>query len=47
MKLEFHHINYVAEDVDRLHDFYTNILGLDDIPIQSFPRPEATPRNLS
>lgn len=28
MKLEFHHINYVAEDVDRLHDFYTNILGL-------------------
>lgn len=42
MKLEFHHINYVAEDVDRLHDFYTNILGLADIPIQSFPRPEAT-----
>ena len=34
MKLEFHHINFVSEDVDRLHDFYTQILGLDDIPVQ-------------
>ena len=42
MKLEFHHINFVSEDVDRLHAFYTGVLGLDDIPIQSFPRPEAT-----
>jgi len=42
MKLEFHHINFVSEDVDRLHDFYTQVLGLDDIPIQSFPRPDAT-----
>ncbi len=42
MKLQFHHINYVSEDVDRLHDFYTEVLGLDDIPIQTFPRPEAT-----
>ncbi|EDM71806.1 putative glyoxalase [Roseobacter sp. AzwK-3b] len=42
MKLEFHHINYVSEDVDRLHDFYTNVLGLEDIPIASFPRPKAT-----
>ncbi|MEM7214359.1 MAG: VOC family protein [Pseudomonadota bacterium] len=41
MKLEFHHINFVAEDVDRMHDFYTNVLGLDDIPIQNFPRTEA------
>lgn len=38
MKLEFHHINFVADDVERLHDFYTNVLGLDDIPMQSFPR---------
>ncbi len=38
MKLEFHHINYVADDVDRMHDFYTNVLGLDDIPQQNFPR---------
>ena len=42
MKLEFHHINFVSEDVDRLHDFYTQVLGLDDIPIQSFPRPDVT-----
>lgn len=42
MKLEFHHINYVADDVERLHRFYTDILGLEDIPIESFPRPEET-----
>ena len=42
MKLEFHHINLVSEDVDRLHHFYTNTLGLSDIPITSFPRPEET-----
>jgi len=42
MKLEFHHINFVSEDVDRLHDFYTNILGLDDIPMENFPRTEET-----
>ena len=42
MKLEFHHINYVAEDVDRMHDFYTNVLGLDDIPQENFPRTEAS-----
>lgn len=41
MKLEFHHINFVADDVDRMHDFYTNVLGLDDIPQQNFPRTEA------
>ena len=38
MKLEFHHINFVSEDVDRMHDFYTNVLGLDDIPQSQFPR---------
>ena len=42
MKLEFHHINFVAEDDDQLHEFYQNILGLSDIPIRSFPRPTAT-----
>ena len=42
MKLEFHHINFVADDVDRMHDFYTNVLGLDDIPQENFPRTEAT-----
>jgi catechol 2,3-dioxygenase-like lactoylglutathione lyase family enzyme len=42
MKLEFHHINFVSENVDRMHDFYTNILGLDDLPQENFPRTEAT-----
>ena len=38
MKLEFHHINFVADDVSRMHDFYTNVLGLDDIPEDQFVR---------
>ena len=42
MKLEFHHINFVSDDVDRLHRFYTEVLGLDDVAIENFPRPEAT-----
>ena len=42
MKLEFHHINFVSEDVDRLHNFYTKILGLDNIPTEMFPRPDET-----
>ena len=41
MKLEFHHINFVSEDVDRMHDFYTKVLGLDDIAQENFPRTEA------
>ena len=41
MKLEFHHINFVSHDVDRLHDFYTNVLGLADIAQEEFPRTEA------
>ena len=41
MKLEFHHINFVSHDVDGMHDFYTNVLGLNDIPPQNFPRTEA------
>ena len=41
MKLEFHHINFVSKDVDGMHDFYTNVLGLDYIPMESFPRTEA------
>ena len=42
MKLEFHHINFVAEDVDRLHHFHTDTIGLSDIPISAFPRPKET-----
>ena len=41
MKLEFHHINFVSRDVDGMHNFYTKILGLDNIPIDKFPRTEA------
>lgn len=37
MKLEFHHINFVSEDVDRLHDFYTQILGgVPSLPKHSY-----------
>ncbi|GAB5447373.1 VOC family protein [Gymnodinialimonas sp.] len=42
MKLEFHHINFVSKDVDGMHDFYTDVLGLADIPSENFPRTEAT-----
>lgn len=42
MKLEFHHINFVSENVDRIHDFYTEVLGMDDIPPGDFPRTEET-----
>ena len=41
MKLEFHHINFVSEDVERMHDFYTRVLGLADMPQSRFPRTEA------
>lgn len=41
MKLEFHHINFVSEDVDRMHAFYTDILGLDNIDPTQFPRTKA------
>ncbi|WP_171132921.1 MULTISPECIES: VOC family protein [unclassified Ruegeria] len=41
MKLEFHHINLVADDVDRMHDFYTDVLGLADIPQENFPRTQS------
>ena len=42
MKLEFHHINFVSKDVARMHDFYVNVLGLDDMPQSDFPRTEAS-----
>tara|TARA_B100000579_G_scaffold286673_1_gene237642 strand:+ start:155 stop:307 length:153 start_codon:yes stop_codon:yes gene_type:complete len=37
MKLEFHHINFVSKDVGKLHDFYTKILQLENIPMENFP----------
>lgn len=42
MKLEFHHINFVSDDVDRMHDFYTRVLGLADVPPENFPRTDKT-----
>ena len=42
MKLEFQHINYVSKDVDALHDFYVDILKMDPIAPQNFPRTDAT-----
>ena len=42
MKLEFHHINYVSEDVEALNDFYINILKMDPIPTHNFIRTTAT-----
>lgn len=42
MKLEFHHINFVSHDVDKMHDFYTKVLQLHTIPIDQFPRPKET-----
>ena len=42
MKLEFHHINFVSNNVSKLHDFYTKVLQLENIPVENFPRPEET-----
>ena len=42
MKLEFHHINFVSKDVNKMHDFYTKVLKLENIPIENFPRPQET-----
>ena len=42
MKLEFHHINFVSKDVDKMNDFYKKILCMDSIPIENFPRTEET-----
>lgn len=42
MKLEFHHINFVSKDIDKMNNFYKNILCMDSIPIENFPRTEET-----
>ena len=41
MKIEFHHINYVSKDVDKLNEFYTSVLGLNEVPPESFIRSES------
>ena len=42
MKLEFHHINFVSKNIDNMNQFYINILEMDSIPIEKFPRTEET-----
>ncbi len=42
MKLEFHHINYVTRNVEKLNNFYKNILQMDSISEDNFKRTKAT-----
>ena len=42
MKLEFHHINYVTRNVDKLNNFYKKILQMDSISEENFKRTKAT-----
>ena len=42
MKLEFHHINFVSKNIDNMNNFYKNILSMDSIPIEKFPRTKET-----
>lgn len=42
MKLEFHHINYVTKDVEKLNNFYKNILQMESISEDNFVRTKAT-----
>ena len=42
MKLEFHHINFVSKDVSLMNNFYRDVLGMDEIPVDKFPRTRET-----
>ena len=42
MKLEFHHINYVSQDVEELDNFYRNVMKIEIITPEKFPRTSAT-----
>ena len=42
MTLEFHHINYVSQDVDELDNFYLNVMKMENIAPEKFPRTSAT-----
>ena len=42
MKLEFHHINYVSQDVEELDNFYRNVMKMETIAPEKFPRTFAT-----
>ena len=42
MKLEFHHINYVSKNIEELDMFYQDILQMQTISPEKFPRTTAT-----
>ena len=42
MKLEFHHINFVSRNIEELNMFYKNIMQMETIPPEKFPRTAAT-----
>ena len=42
MKIEFHHINYVSENIEELYVFYQDIMQMDAISPKKFPRTIAT-----
>ena len=42
MKLEFHHINYVSENIEELDIFYQDIMQMEKISPEKFPRTPAT-----
>ena len=42
MKLEFHHINYVSKNIKELDMFYRNVMQMETIPPEKFPRTAAT-----
>ena len=42
MKLNFTD-NFVSKDIDKMNDFYKNILCMDSIPIENFPEQKKQP----
>ena len=42
MKLEFHHINYVSQDVEELDNFYRHVMKMETLSPEKFPRTSAT-----
>ena len=42
MKIEFHHINYVSKNIEELDIFYRDIMQMEIISPEKFPRTAAT-----
>ena len=38
MQLEFHHINFVSTDVNRMHEFYTSVFHLSFVIILPYEK---------